>query len=431
MNGAGDKDNVSVLNTPAGEWQKRFKGIRKCPDWGNRSFMKKRVAIIGAGASGMAAAVTASRRREDVILLEVQDQPGKKILATGNGKCNYTNAKMTADCFRSGSMAQVREVLSAFSMEETVAFLQSLGIEPMVKNGYYYPASGQAASVRAVFEMELAHRKVPVVTNCRIVRITKEKDGFQLRSADGKTYRADRVILSCGSKAGIAPQKAAGGYELAKALGHHVTGLYPALTGIRCAKSSVPDWAGVRINGMIALEADRVLAADTGELQLTDYGVSGIPAFQVSRYAAVALAEGKKVCAVLDFFPGKSRKDLELLLFERHRQMSYKSGQELLIGLLPDRLIRALIKRSPQLSLSLFAEQLKRWELTVAGVNPLAQAQVCAGGIPLTEINPETMESKKTKGLYLTGEMLDADGICGGYNLQWAWATGVIAGRSV
>lgn len=393
-----------------------------------------KVLIIGAGASGMTAAVTAARRGHKVTLVDCNDRVGKKILATGNGKCNFTNAIMSPDCFRSENPEIAGRILSGFGTKETLRFLGGLGIEPAVKNGYYYPASGQASSVVSVFEMELKHLGVSLMLGQKASDIKRTENGFSVTVGE-TTVGADSVILSCGSKAGISPQKAAGGYELAQKMGHSLTMMVPGLTGIRCRGNFRSEWSGVRTEGRITVRLQNgkrnpILATDVGELQLTDYGVSGIPAFQVSRFAAMALAGRKRVIVELDFFPHVSQKELEEMLSGRQKRMRYKSAEEMLIGLLPDKLIRVFRKQagdSPQA----LAACMKSFVLEVAEVNPIHQAQVCAGGVRLTEIQEETMESRIIPGLYLTGEMLDAEGICGGYNLQWAWATGTLAGKSV
>lgn len=401
----------------------------------------KRVIVIGGGASGMTAAIEAAKRGCFVSLIDANEKTGKKILATGNGKCNFTNKHMTLDCFRSESMDSVQQVLAQFGTADTLAMMQSLGIEPVERNGYYYPASGQAASVAEVFAMELAHQRVEVKTGEKADAISKRKGRFRVSTVDTQQkkheYEADAVILSCGSKAGVPAAKAVDGYDLARSFGHSMTMLAPALTGLKCQAGWLKAWSGVRAEGSVSIyDGKKLLAKDTGELQLTDYGVSGIPVFQVSRFAALALQKKKQVTAVLDFFPTKSDEAVLKLLLDRKRRMDYKTYRELLVGLIPEKLIGVFLgqaglrEKDRQGDLGRLASCMKHLELCVQDVNPIAQAQVCAGGIKLCEINCNTMESRLEKGLYITGEMLDVDGICGGYNLQWAWATGKIAGKS-
>ncbi len=402
---------------------------------------KKEIIVVGAGASGMTAAIQAAKKGCHVCLLDSNDRPGKKILATGNGKCNFTNQYMKLHCFRSEMMKEVDQVLSQFGTEETLAFMKSLGIEPMEKNGYYYPASGQAASVAEVLAMELRHLQAEIRCGEKVISVLKKKGHFLVTSVDAAQkkheYTADAVILSCGSKAGLPTAKAADGYELATSFGHSMTKLAPALTGIRCQAGWLKAWSGVRTEGSVSIyDGKKLLATDTGELQLTDYGISGIPVFQVSRYAALALERGRTVTAKLDFFPSKGKEALLQMLLDRKRRMAYKTYRELLIGLIPEKMISVFLtqaglkEKDKPGDLTVLADCMKCMKLPIQAVNPMNQAQVCAGGITLCEINCETMESRLVKGLYMTGEMLDVDGICGGYNLQWAWATGMIAGKS-
>ncbi len=402
---------------------------------------KKEIIVVGAGASGMTAAIAAARQGCRVCLIDSNEKTGKKILATGNGKCNFTNRHMTPECFRSETMQSVESVLSRFGTEDTLTFMRSLGIEPVEKNGYYYPASGQAASVAEVFAMELRHLQADIRCSEKVISVSKKKGRFRVISVDASQkkheYEADAVILSCGSKAGVPAAKAADGYELAAAFGHKMTEMVPALTGLRCQAGWLKSWSGVRIEGSVAVyDGKKLLAKDSGELQLTDYGISGIPVFQVSRFAALALQRGRCVTAQLDFFPSKGKEAVLQMLLDRKRRMDYKTYRELLIGLVPEKMIAVFLgqaglkeKDMPK-DMTVLAAVVKCLKLPVQAANPIAQAQVCAGGVCLSEINCETMESGLVKGLYMTGEMLDADGICGGYNLQWAWATGMIAGKS-
>ena len=304
----------------------------------------KKIIIVGAGASGMTAAVEAAKRGCSVRIIDANEKTGKKILATGNGKCNFTNRYMTPECFRSETMEYVKHVLGQFGTKDTLELMRSLGIEPVEKNGYYYPASGQAASVAEVFAMELAHQKAEIRTGEKVISVSKRKGYFKVTSVDGAQkkheYEADAVILSCGSRAGVPAAKAVDGYELAVSFGHSMAELAPALTGLRCQAGWLKAWSGVRTEGSVSIyEGKRFLAKDTGELQLTDYGISGIPVFQVSRFAALALQKKKNVTAQLDFFPAKSEAEVLQLLLDRKRRMDYKTYRELLIGLIPEKLI--------------------------------------------------------------------------------------------
>ena len=218
------------------------------------------------------------------------------------------------------------------------------------------------------------------------------------------------------------------GYELAKALEHSIIPPLPALVPLKAKGNWFSKWAGVRTEGRVQLLAQgHVFEQAQGEIQLTDYGVSGIPVFQVSGRAVRLAKEGVKVSLLLDFLPDFDLPGLEAFLKARQDQCPYKSARQLLIGLLPDKLSQVLMMGNPDIPA--LAKKMKSFSLEITGGKSFEQAQICSGGVPLEEVVPETLESKKVPGLYLAGELLDTDGICGGYNLQWAWSTGAVAGR--
>ena len=232
------------------------------------------------------------------------------------------------------------------------------------------------------------------------------------------------------------------GYELARSFGHTVVKPLPALVQLRCRGTFFKQLAGVRCEAVVRLVSNgKTLAADEGEVQLTDYGISGIPTFQVSRYAARALDEGRQVSALLDFFPSKSMEDTRNMLKQRKAALGYRPSGEFLNGVLNKKLAAVLLKqagipldvtcaRIKDRQLETLTVQVKQFEVPVISTNSFEQAQVCCGGVDTRELRPDTMESKLVKGLFLVGELTDVDGICGGYNLQWAWSTGAVAGRT-
>ncbi len=409
------------------------------------------VIVIGGGASGMTAAIACARLHKNVMILEHNDKLGRKLSATGNGKCNYTNKLQTMECYRGTQKKVVKEVLEQFGVEHTLSFFRDLGIYPKEKNGYYYPFSEQAASMIEAMRLELEHLKVKIKCKEHIVKVEKKKDEF-LVFTETYTYCAKKVILATG---GIASKKLGScgtGYEIAKSLGHTVTNLYPALTGLK-VKENVHTLAGIRIKAEITLfvenvnlkknkenhDKERKAYREIGELQLTSYGISGIPVFQLSRFATVGLGEGKKVTASIDFLPDFSLDELLDFVMLLKKQNFYKTMGTFLNGVLDNKLVGELLKRInidknkkvegvTKEELFRFCHCIKEFTCAIIDSNGFDNAQVTAGGVSLLEIIPNTMESKKTKGLYLVGELLDVDGICGGYNLQWAWATGYLAG---
>lgn len=401
---------------------------------------KRKIVVIGGGASGMTAAIMAARNGAEVTILEQKDRLGKKILSTGNGKCNYTNANMDVSFFRGEDPSFVSSVLHKFSTEDTLTFFEKLGVLSKERNGYYYPKSDQASAVLDVLCMEIKKLGIKVCCNTKVLSVQK-KENFLIKTSEG-TYLADALILSTGGKASPVLGSDGSGYVLAKSFGHSMTPVVPALVQLHGKGTFFKMVSGVRTDAQISLYVDgKCLASDTGELQLTNYGISGIPVFQISRYASFALYENKRPLAVIDFLPEYSTRSLTALLEKRRKENTAKTAEEFLIGIFNRKLIPVLLRASGIRSdLSLheitkeamekLAVKCKTFEIEIIRTNSFEQAQICAGGVRTRELHPETMESKIVKGLYLTGELLDVDGICGGYNLQWAWSTGVIAGTA-
>lgn len=382
---------------------------------------KRKVLIIGAGASGLMAGIMAARNKASVTILEQNEKPGKKICATGNGKCNFTNLSMQPEGYRGTHPDFVKDALGQFSVKDTVDFFQSLGICPLNRNGYLYPRSGQAQSMVDVLCMEAANLGIKIKTNEKAVSVKAGKEFSVLTK--GWHYEADALILSNGSKASSISGSDGSGYALAESFGHHIIPVYPALTALKCKGDSFKLWAGVRTEGEVSLYVnDRLTARERGELQLTEYGISGIPVFQLSRYAIRAVKENQKVSLTVDFLPEYTSEQLVSLLKMRKKSCPYKNEKELLIGLFPEKLIKVLLKQKD------FISAVKSFPLKVSDGLDFSHAQVCSGGVDTAEMNSCTMESRLCRNLYITGELLDIDGTCGGYNLQWAWSSGAVAG---
>ncbi len=402
--------------------------------------MGKKVLVIGAGASGMAAAIHAARAGADVTLLEHGDRAGRKLLSTGNGRCNLTNLDQRPECYRCGGDGFVSGVLEQFTVRDTLAFFRGLGILPKDRNGYVYPNSDQALSVVEAFLQELRRLPVKLQVQCRIERAVRDRGAFTVFSDKG-VYRGQALILAAGSRAAPVTGSDGSGYELAASFGHRIITPLPALVQLRCGEKHYKKLAGVRSDGEIGLYVDGKLAAsDQGELQLTDYGLSGIPTFQVSRYAAVALHRRRKVTARINFLPALSEDEARSMFRERFKIMAGRNCGQFMNGLLNSKLSDVLLelagiprsKAAQALSEGererLF-QMMTAYETHIVAVNPFENAQVCSGGVDVKQVRRETLESKLVKGLYFCGEILDVDGICGGYNLQWAFSSGAVAGR--
>lgn len=404
--------------------------------------MRKKVLIIGGGASGLMAAIMAAREGAEVTILEHMDRVGKKILSTGNGRCNMTNLSLRPEHYRSSQKQFPMKVLDRFSVWDTLNFFDGIGIVTKNRNGYIYPNSDQAASVLDALRFETEHLGIRTVLSCHISKTYKGKQGRFFAETDQGTFTGDRLILAAGSKAAPVSGSDGSGYKLATSFGHTIIRPLPALVQLRCKGTFFKQLAGVRCEAVVRLVSEgKTLAADEGEVQLTDYGISGIPTFQVSRYASCALDAGRSVTAVLDFFPSKSIEDTLAMLKQRREVLGYRPTGEFLNGVLNKKLSAVLLKRAgvrteetcdrlKNSQLEALTLQLKKFETPITATNSFEQAQVCCGGVDTREIRPDTMESKLVKGLYLVGELTDVDGICGGYNLQWAWSTGAVAGRT-
>lgn len=400
------------------------------------------VIIIGAGASGLMAAAAAASKGARVALLEHKDDIGKKILATGNGRCNFTNTDMSVNKFH-GSKALIKNGLSQFNYADTIRFFKELGIPAYDNAGYIYPNSRQAASVVAAFRMELMRLHVDVKTGINITDIKPADDrtGYCIQTDRG-SFKSKRLIIACGLTA--SPKLGSDGslFRQIEALGHHIQKPLPALCGFSCDGLNFKKITGVRCDATVASVIDgQMTEQNTGELQLADYGISGIPVFQISSLMSRALDKGQRVEVIIDFLPAFSDDELNGYIKDRSiTTTDNRSLNEMLNGLLNNKLLLELIHKSgvsPDKKGKLLTDDdcksltrsIKHTAVSVKKPRGVEFAQVCAGGICTKEIDVRTLESKIHPGLYFCGELLDVDGICGGYNLQWAWTSGYIAGE--
>lgn len=385
------------------------------------------IIVIGGGAAGLMAAVMAARNGAAVTVLEQNDTIGKKLLATGNGKCNLTNVKQEPAFYRGTDPLFALKAMSGFPMRDTLKFFTQIGIYTKNKNGGLYPYSEQASAVRDALRMEAEHLQVKLKTRERVLKI-EQAGRFQV-TTQSYTYETDRVILAAGGAASGIPGSGMDGYHLAASLGHTIVKPLPALVGLRGVGNYFQKWAGVRFESAVTLYADDVpLITERGEVQFTDYGISGIPVFQVSRFAVRALEEGKRVLVTLDFMPDFTEQDLLVFLENRMEQCPYKTISETMIGLFPQKLISLFDTELK--SLAELAGKLKKFPVIVKSAHSMEQAQITCGGVSTAEIDASTMESRIIPDLYFAGEVVDVDGACGGYNLQWAWSSGALAGIS-
>lgn len=413
---------------------------------------KRTVAVIGGGAAGMMAAIEAARAGAIVTLIEKNPQLGKKLATTGNGRCNYTNLDMgdrIGGKFRGFHPEFAAPSLDALPPEAVLDWFRAIGVEPRFRGSYVYPNSDQASAVVDALREELHRLSVKVHYNAEVKsvqRIDTDTGYFMIQCTDA-VVKADRVILAAGSKAAPKTGSNGDGYFIARKLGHTIVPYVPALCGIHCAGDAFRALAGIRTEAALELVIDgHSVDREAGELQLVDYGISGIPVFQLSRYAAYALQEGKKSAVYINFLPGftdeaEDPRECALRLYrQRQQRLAGRKMESFFTGLLHQKLGQLLLRMAsvrPELPVAELSEkQLRslaslsvRFKAECVEMNGFQQAQVVAGGVDTTEVDSCTMASRLVPSLYFAGEVLDIDGICGGYNLQWAWASGFVAGR--
>ncbi len=405
---------------------------------------KKRVIVVGGGAAGMMAAISARRLGADVTILERNPRVGKKLLATGNGRCNFTNIQADVTCYYGQNPEFARAVLAAFPVAETIRFFEKLGIEHKVEEaGKVFPLSDQASSVLDVLLYELRELGVNIICDACVKTIAKQQQEFVVGLENGAVYLADRVILTTGGKAMPASGSDGSGYELAQQLGHSVTALFPALVQLKLDGPYFKRIEGVKIVGTAEIiHGGQSLAKDRGDILFGNYGVSGPPIFQLSRKAGELLNEGREAYLKITIMDMFAKDELRAIISRRFQVGAKKPVDFSLVGLVNKRLIPVLLLTAgisdfnQRRVADLIAEEVARivdvltdWRFRIGGTKGWPNAQVTAGGVATREIDESTMESKLVPGLFFAGEIVDIDGQCGGFNLQWAWSSGFVAGR--
>lgn len=408
------------------------------------------ILVIGAGASGITAAISAAQKIEQngvnkrVALIERSDRIGRKILMTGNGKCNLSNENIAKDNYNEAASA-IEPLLNKYNSDFVKEFFKKLGLLTKTdRSGRVYPYTNQASSVLDVLRVELKRLNAQTFNNADITSVEKKKDKFIVTSSDF-TFIADKVIVSVGGLASPGKVFADSIYHIVKKFGHTYENPFPALVPIRTNSGFEKSLKGVRWNAKIALLHDNVeIKEEIGEVQFTEYGLSGICIFQLSRLVGEIKNKDRRanLKIVVDLMPEYGLS--EILNMLKHKLKSH-CGEELstlFVGILNNKLGQAVITQCgdlkstmslaslTNLQLSEIAVAIKNLEFKVDGVQRFKLAQVMSGGFNLGELNLKTMESLYVKGLYLTGEMLNVDGLCGGFNLHWAWISGFVAGRS-
>ena len=404
--------------------------------------MKKTVAIIGGGASGIIASIYAAKRGYNVIILERNSTCCKKILITGNGKCNYFNDDWNLKHYQTNSVEKIATVINDENKKEILSFFNKIGIVPKIKNGYYYPYSNQAVSIKTNLLREATLNGVVIKNDCFVEKVEK-KDNHFLINVNEEIIVADAVIMATGSKACPKTGSDGNGYTLAESFGHTVVPVLPSLVPLKTKGKFLKEWSGIRTDVNISLYVDGVkLKEEYGEIQLTDYGISGICVFNLSSLANINLAKERKVLVKINFIPWVVSINTFINFIDNQYNKNKKDIMSLLEGILNYKLVSVLLKEIgvsidttfddlTSNDLEKIYKQLSQFELEIIGSQDYDKAQVCSGGVSLLEVDMNTMQSKLVDDLYFTGEILDVDGDCGGYNLAFAWVSGMIAGKEV
>lgn len=394
-----------------------------------------KVVIIGGGASGITSAITARRKGYDVVVLEKNSSLLKKLKITGNGHCNYYNEDQDLCHYHSDNSELISMIINSVNLENVSLFFDSIGIIPRIKNGYYYPFSNQAISVCSSLILEAQKLGVVLDTDVEVQEV-KKSNRFQVITTNG-VYEADKVIVSTG---GMSYQKTGSdgfGYRELKRLGHNINLLLPGLTPLIISNPK-KEWKGIRTDVSLSLlENNKLVRKESGEIQLTEDGISGICTMQLSSYISKGLYLGKDERITINFLPFIDEDSFFAFMDNRSRKMKNRTVMELLEGVLNYKLISVILKKEQNLiwdecnnkEREFIKKNLLSYMVEVVDTKSFDYSQVTLGGVSLLEVNLETMESKKVKDLYITGELLDITGDCGGYNLTIAWITGLIAGE--
>lgn len=413
------------------------------------------IAIIGGGAAGLAAAVSAGRKNfyekknKRIVIVDKEKRVGKKLLATGNGRCNLTNENMSEEFYNGSCKKLVADILQKYDTDSITAFFNSIGIAcKSDTQGRVYPNSEQASAVLDLLRINAARFGVNELCETCVQSITPMGRNFKI-DCDDKVIYSKNVILATGGKA--QPKLGSNGstYKFAKMLDLKCSSIFPSLAPVKVQSEFIPFLKGVRTSANVMLMADgRLVHKESGELQFAQSGLSGICIFQLSRFVneffAAKTVKGKSVkdiSVIVDLMPGFTLDELENFLFKRKKQLSFITLDEFFTGLLNKKIGQCLLKELKLLPLTKTADKLrsyeivslakliKSWQFVPSGMSEMDLAQVTAGGIISSEID-ENMRCSKYGNLYIAGEALDADGLCGGYNLHWAFASGIIAGIS-
>ena len=402
----------------------------------------RKIAIIGAGMSGMIAAIYAAQNHLQVVIFERLDRVGKKLLLTGNGKCNLSNESITTDNYITDSPKVLNSILTSFSREQEEQLFQNLGILTKVKNGCIYPVSNQASTVLDALRIRMKELSIEVKTESMITKITKKDDTYSLCDEFNKIYSGfSELLIATGGLAGVYQEHQKNGYPLLQSLGYKMIPSHPALVQTICSDKDLKVISGVRSDVVVTLFINgNEQGTERGELQITEKGLSGIAVFQLTRRMDELNKHNTKLR--VDFLPALTQECMDSFVKKRYQQMHQRTLEEFMTGMIHKKLIFFFLRKknwkldepvskhtADELQSLLY--MMKNYEFEVLDLNGYQNAQISTGGVALEQINPEDMSSKKDKHVYITGEALNVAGECGGYNLHFAMASGYLAGSSI
>jgi len=400
-----------------------------------------RVGIVGGGASGLSCAIRAKSKSNEVIVYEKNNKCGKKILITGNGKCNYFNDEFNINKYNSQNIDILSEIINLENKNLVLSFFEQLGVVPKVSNGYYYPVSNQAVTILQSLMNEAISKGVEIANELEVLDINVVDGKYEIITSKGKDI-VDVLVLSTGSKATPKTGSDGFGYGIARKLGYNIIKPLPALVQLEGNEKYFKDWAGIRTDVEVSLyENDIFVKKEIGEIQLTDYGVSGICIYQLSSKLIRGLNNGNKEIISINFLPWL-KEDITIFFENRNNKLKNRTISDLLDGMLNYKLVNLILKKNNIDSTLNYNEldnkqkemlfsDLLRFKINIIDYKKYDNAQVCSGGVSLLDINIDTMESKHHKNFYIIGELLDVDGDCGGYNLGFAWLSGILAGDNI
>ncbi len=401
----------------------------------------KKVYIIGGGASGIIAALKASVNNE-VVILEKNNTLGKKILITGNGKCNYFNDDFTSSHYESNNKELIDELINKSNKEKLISLFNELGFVSKVKSGYYYPFSSQAVSIQNILLNSIKKSNVKVILNTTVIDINYQDNKYYIKT-DKETFIGDVVVLGTGSYAYYNTGLEDISYNTLRKFNHNIIEVLPGLTKLKLEGNFYKDLDGIRCDVKLGLNTDKLIKEEVGELQFTDYGISGICTMQLSNYAVRMVEENPYITInFLNFLNINTFNEFNNYFKNRANLLNTCNISELFDTILNYKIINAVLKLSKidsnkkyieltEEELNTLYNNLVNLSIKVTGYASFKEAQICTGGLDISEVDLKTMESKKQKNLYVIGEVLDLAGDCGGYNLGLAFLTGLLAGESI